>query len=633
MLLRRRRRQRRARGRWARRHDTSPSLPDGATSHWPEVREWRGYVCQIRGRRRWNCADHDDERHPGYTVEEVYGEVFGLTVRSRNIGSQMGAGLKSILGGELKGMTKALGDSRLRDRANGRGGEAKGANAVVAMRFDTSEMGGRGRRSALTGRRCAPRRSDGSGAARIMDRVVWVRSFGARARFVAAVGAAGSGRSCAGRDGDRAGARVRICIGRPRRRLAGGGRVGGLGLGHLAKLRLPGLRSVVVTGSLHATATTKTGATSHSAASSAASNVSIFEGEFTADSISTGSSAVARKQNAGGGVQGNERRQPPGTRPRACLRARQARRLGTLLISRHAVERTSEDGVKGYTGTAIAVESRLTAPHGGLPAGRRSSSVTRSRARKPHRRCPQDRPASRRPRRGAGRRRSGRPRQPLLLRRRACRENGGRLDRAALRSESDVRPPLVAGARRALDRADDHAACDDDAEVGALPVALSSWTQRAVGRGTRDETRARGRDGAARSRSAQRTTSVPQLPKRGFTHDGKPHLRERSTGRQQPGAGMRKPGAKQEPGGQKLVVGGEQRAGPIERADAAGRERAECPEAVLDTVERRKHVEPAERGVAVPELGPLPDRVQGGRSALRAARRRRARDSFRWCAG
>jgi len=80
---------------------------------------------------------------PGYTVEEVYGEVFGLTVRSRNIGSQMGAGLKSILGGELKGMTKALETSRLEviermvDQA-----EAKGANAVIAMRFDTSEMGG-----------------------------------------------------------------------------------------------------------------------------------------------------------------------------------------------------------------------------------------------------------------------------------------------------------------------------------------------------------------------------------------------------------------------------------------------------------------------------------------------------------
>jgi uncharacterized protein YbjQ (UPF0145 family) len=79
---------------------------------------------------------------PGYEVEEVFGEVFGLTVRSRNIGSQLGAGLKSILGGELKGMTKALVDSRQQvtermvDEA-----EAKGANAIIAMRFDTSEMG------------------------------------------------------------------------------------------------------------------------------------------------------------------------------------------------------------------------------------------------------------------------------------------------------------------------------------------------------------------------------------------------------------------------------------------------------------------------------------------------------------
>jgi len=79
---------------------------------------------------------------PGYEVQEVFGEVMGLTVRSRNIGSQFGAGLKSIFGGELKGMTKALETSRLEviDRMVEQA-EAKGANAVVAMRFDTSEMG------------------------------------------------------------------------------------------------------------------------------------------------------------------------------------------------------------------------------------------------------------------------------------------------------------------------------------------------------------------------------------------------------------------------------------------------------------------------------------------------------------
>jgi len=80
---------------------------------------------------------------PGYSIDEVYGEVFGLTVRSRNIGSQMGAGLKSMLGGELKGMTKALVDSRAEvTQRMVEEAEAKGANAVVAMRFDTSEMGG-----------------------------------------------------------------------------------------------------------------------------------------------------------------------------------------------------------------------------------------------------------------------------------------------------------------------------------------------------------------------------------------------------------------------------------------------------------------------------------------------------------
>jgi uncharacterized protein YbjQ (UPF0145 family) len=80
---------------------------------------------------------------PGYDIEEVYGEVFGLTVRSRNVGSQLGASFKSLVGGELKGMTKMLAEGRahaterLVEEATG-----KGANAIVAFRFDTSELGG-----------------------------------------------------------------------------------------------------------------------------------------------------------------------------------------------------------------------------------------------------------------------------------------------------------------------------------------------------------------------------------------------------------------------------------------------------------------------------------------------------------
>ncbi|MGN6162407.1 MAG: YbjQ family protein [Marmoricola sp.] len=79
---------------------------------------------------------------PGWEIQRVCGEVFGLTVRSRNAFSQMGAGFKALVGGELKGMTANLMNSRnevmgrMLDAARERGG-----NAVIAMRFDTSEMG------------------------------------------------------------------------------------------------------------------------------------------------------------------------------------------------------------------------------------------------------------------------------------------------------------------------------------------------------------------------------------------------------------------------------------------------------------------------------------------------------------
>jgi uncharacterized protein YbjQ (UPF0145 family) len=79
---------------------------------------------------------------PGYEVTEVLGEVFGLTVRSRNIGSQLGAAFKSMAGGELRGMTKNLVDSRNEVIARmTQEAQARGADAVLAMRFDTSEMG------------------------------------------------------------------------------------------------------------------------------------------------------------------------------------------------------------------------------------------------------------------------------------------------------------------------------------------------------------------------------------------------------------------------------------------------------------------------------------------------------------
>jgi len=80
---------------------------------------------------------------PGYEVVEVYGEVFGLIVRSRNLFSNIGAGLRTIFGGEVGGYTKLL--SRTREEAVDRmrqEAKAKGANAVIGMNFDTSELGG-----------------------------------------------------------------------------------------------------------------------------------------------------------------------------------------------------------------------------------------------------------------------------------------------------------------------------------------------------------------------------------------------------------------------------------------------------------------------------------------------------------
>ena len=82
---------------------------------------------------------------PGYEITQLLGEAFGLTVRSRNIGSQLGAGLKSLVGGELRGMTTMLADGRnqaiqrLVEEAQGRGG-----NAIIGMRFDTSEFANTG---------------------------------------------------------------------------------------------------------------------------------------------------------------------------------------------------------------------------------------------------------------------------------------------------------------------------------------------------------------------------------------------------------------------------------------------------------------------------------------------------------
>jgi uncharacterized protein YbjQ (UPF0145 family) len=79
---------------------------------------------------------------PGYEVTKVYGEVFGVLVRSRNLLSNIGAGLQSLIGGEIDAYTKLINDSRIEavERMK-KSASNKGANAILMMRFDTGDLG------------------------------------------------------------------------------------------------------------------------------------------------------------------------------------------------------------------------------------------------------------------------------------------------------------------------------------------------------------------------------------------------------------------------------------------------------------------------------------------------------------
>jgi uncharacterized protein YbjQ (UPF0145 family) len=82
------------------------------------------------------------EQIAGYRVTATLGQAFGVVVRSRGIGGNLVAGLRSIVGGEIPEYTQLLEEARghaiERLSANA---TAMGANAVVMMRFDSSEIG------------------------------------------------------------------------------------------------------------------------------------------------------------------------------------------------------------------------------------------------------------------------------------------------------------------------------------------------------------------------------------------------------------------------------------------------------------------------------------------------------------
>ena len=77
----------------------------------------------------------------GYETSKNLGIVRGSSVRSRHVGSEAVSGLKSIVGGELKGVTKLIADAREQAIARlFRDAESLGANAIIGMRFSTSSV-------------------------------------------------------------------------------------------------------------------------------------------------------------------------------------------------------------------------------------------------------------------------------------------------------------------------------------------------------------------------------------------------------------------------------------------------------------------------------------------------------------
>lgn len=78
----------------------------------------------------------------GHRIVEMKGEVFGVVVRSRGLGKNITAALRSIKGGEITEYTRLLEDARQNaiDRMVRNATEA-GANAVLRMQFDSSQMG------------------------------------------------------------------------------------------------------------------------------------------------------------------------------------------------------------------------------------------------------------------------------------------------------------------------------------------------------------------------------------------------------------------------------------------------------------------------------------------------------------
>jgi uncharacterized protein YbjQ (UPF0145 family) len=90
---------------------------------------------------KYKIALSNIEHFPGYTITKHLGLVQGSTVRAKHIGRDIMAGLKNVVGGELKGYTDLLNESRQEavDRMIEQA-SAIGANAVINVRFSTANI-------------------------------------------------------------------------------------------------------------------------------------------------------------------------------------------------------------------------------------------------------------------------------------------------------------------------------------------------------------------------------------------------------------------------------------------------------------------------------------------------------------
>lgn len=81
------------------------------------------------------------ETVPGREIAAVVGVVKGSTIRARHIGSDIGASLKSIFGGEIRGYVKAMTDARLEaEQRMFDAAKELGADAIVGVRYTTSQV-------------------------------------------------------------------------------------------------------------------------------------------------------------------------------------------------------------------------------------------------------------------------------------------------------------------------------------------------------------------------------------------------------------------------------------------------------------------------------------------------------------